>query len=278
MINRNRKNLILIKNSFLLTVLLLSFCLLITCYKAPVTGRSQFILLSEDQEVEMGLMAYQEVLKKENISRNPGYNESVRRVGTRIAEISDKPNYDWEFKVIKADDTIKAFALPGGKVAVYTGILPIAKNEAGLATIMGHEIAHATARHGGERASTVILAELGAAGLSTAIGSRNPLVSSAIMQAYGLGVTVGGILPFSRAQEAEADRIGLVYMAKAGYDPTEASEFWKRMDEATRGSPTPPEFLSTHPGYGTRISNIQKWLPEAMNYYERSKKAPNHPI
>ncbi|MFQ5787687.1 MAG: M48 family metallopeptidase, partial [Thermodesulfobacteriota bacterium] len=238
----------------------------------------QFILLSEDQEVEMGLMAYHEVLKKENISRNPRYNQSVRRVGTRIAEISDKPNYDWEFKVIKADDTINAFALPGGKVAVYTGILPIAKNEAGLAAIMGHEIAHATARHGGERASTGMLAELGAAGLSAAIGSQDPLVSSAIMQAYGLGVTVGGILPFSRAQEAEADRIGLVYMAKAGYNPSEALEFWKRMDEATRGSPKPPKFLSTHPGYGTRISNIQKWLPEAMNYYERSKKVPNHPI
>ncbi|MDA2918699.1 M48 family metallopeptidase [Desulfobacterota bacterium AH_259_B03_O07] len=278
MIDRKRKKSKPQKTSIILTVLFLSFCLLIACYQAPVTGRSQFILLSEDQEVQMGLIAYKEVLRKEKISKNAGYNQSVTRVGRRIAEVSDKPNYDWEFKVIKADDTINAFALPGGKVAVYTGILPIAKNEAGLATIMGHEIAHATARHGGERATTGILAELGAAGLSAAIGSQNPVVSSAIMQAYGVGVTVGGILPFSRAQEAEADRIGLVYMAEAGYDPKEALDFWKRMDQATRGSPKPPKFLSTHPGYGTRLSNIQKWLPEAMNYYERSKKAPNHPI
>jgi len=250
----------------------------ISCYAAPVTGRSQFIIISEAEEIQMGNVAFRDVLRKETISNNPEYNAAVRRVGSRIAEISDTPNYNWEYKVIDEGETINAFALPGGKVAVYTGILHVAKNDAGLATIIGHEVAHAVARHGAERASAGILAELGAAGLSTAIGGMDPTVAGAIMQAYGLGVTVGGILPFSRTQESEADRIGLIYMAKAGYDPREALEFWKRMAQATRGEPKPPVFLSTHPDYGTRVTNIQEWLPEATYYYELSDKAPNNPI
>jgi len=258
-------------------VLVLSF-ILIACYKAPVTGRSQFIILSQSQENEMGLQAYQEVLKDEKMSNNPSYNSSVKRVGQRIASVSDTPNYEWEFKVVDNDEQINAFALPGGKVAVYTGILPVAETEAGLATVMAHEVAHVAARHGGERVSTDVLVQLGAAGLGAALGGQNPQVANAVMQAYGLGATLGAVLPFSRAQESEADRIGLVYMAKAGYDPREAAAFWIRMDKAVKGKSQPPEFLSTHPGYGTRIKNIQKYLPEAMVFYEQARKAPNKSI
>jgi predicted Zn-dependent protease len=262
---------------FLLSLSVLGF-LLITCYTAPITGRSQLILISPEMADEMGVTAFREVLSREEVSNDPEYNEAVRRVGSRIARVSDTPNYRWEYRVIKGDDTINAFALPGGKVGVYTGILPIAKNDAGLATVIGHEVGHVAAHHGAERISAGILAELGAVGLGIALRNRDPGVVNAIMQAYGIGVTVGGILPFSRSQESEADRIGLVYMARAGYDPRESIAFWQRMGEATRNKPKPPEFLSTHPDYGARIRNLETWLPEAMYYYRRSPKAPNYYI
>ena len=261
----------------LFTIVILSIPL-ISCYKAPVTGRSQFIILSQSQENEMGLTAFNQVLEDETISNNKSYNSAVTRVGQRIAASSDTQNYDWDFKVIEDDEQINAFALPGGKVAVYTGILPVAQTDAGLATVMAHEVAHVAARHGGERVSTGILAQLGAVGVGAAMGGSDPYVYEAVMQAYGLGANVGVLLPFSRSQESEADRIGLVYMAKAGYDPREAVAFWQRMDEAVKGKSQPPEFLSTHPGYGTRIRNLQQWLPEAMTYYNNSSKAPNNPI
>ena len=261
----------------LFTIVLISLPIL-SCYKAPVTGRSQFIILTQSQENEMGLTAFNEVLKNEQISNNQSYNSAVTRVGQRIAAVSDTQNYEWDFKVIEDDEQINAFALPGGKVAVYTGILPVAETDAGLATVMAHEVAHVAARHGGERVSTGILAQLGAVGVGAAMGGSDPFVYEAVMQAYGLGANVGVLLPFSRSQESEADRIGLVYMAKAGYDPREAVAFWQRMDEAVKGNPQPPEFLSTHPGYGTRIRNLQQWLPEAMVYYNSSSKAPNNPI
>jgi predicted Zn-dependent protease len=251
---------------------------ILSCYKAPVTGRSQFIIITQSQENEMGLTAFKEILKNEEISTNQSYNNSVTRVGQRIATVSDTQNYKWDFKVIEDDEQINAFALPGGKVAVYTGILPVAETDAGLATVMAHEIAHVAARHGGERVSTGILAQLGAVGVGAAMSGSDPFVYEAVMQAYGLGANVGVLLPFSRSQESEADRIGLVYMAKAGYDPREAVAFWQRMDEAVKGNPQPPEFLSTHPGYGTRIRNLQQWLPDAMVYYNSSSKAPNNPI
>jgi len=259
------------------TIVLISLPIL-ACYKAPVTGRSQFIILTQSQENEMGLTAFNEVLKNEELSDNQSYNSAVTRVGQRIAAVSDTQNYTWDFKVIEDDEQINAFALPGGKVAVYTGILPVAETDAGLATVMAHEVAHVAARHGGERVSTGILAQLGAVGVGAAMGGSDPYVYEAVMQAYGLGVNIGALLPFSRSQESEADRIGLVYMAKAGYDPREAVAFWQRMDEAVKGKSQPPEFLSTHPGYGTRIRNLQQWLPEAMTYYNNSSKAPNNPI
>jgi predicted Zn-dependent protease len=268
----------LVKSFLILLLLIISGAVAVACYKAPVTGRSQFIILSQSEENQMGVAAFQEVLKEEKVSTNAQYNEAVTRVGTRIVGVADTPQYNWDFKVLNDDEQINAFALPGGKVGVYTGILPVAVNDAGLATVMAHEVAHVAARHGGERVSTDVLAQIGAVGVSAALGGSDPWVSEAIMQAYGMGVTVGGILPFSRAQEAEADQIGLIYMAKAGYDPREAIAFWERMDAAVKGQPQPPEFLSTHPGYGTRINNLKKWLPQALPYYEQSQKAPNNPI
>lgn len=262
---------------FLLVSVLFCFTL-ISCYQAPITGRTQFILLSESQEIQMGLIAFQDVLKKEKLSTNTKYNSSVTRVGKRIAIASGKTNYQWEYKVIDSDDTINAFALPGGKIAVYTGILTVAETDAGLATVMGHEVAHATARHGGERMSIGILAQLGAVGLNVALRNKDPQVISAVNSAFGVGVTLGGILPFNRKQESEADRIGLVYMARAGYDPRESVNFWNRMAHANKGKPSPPEFLSTHPSYGTRVKNLNKWMPEAIGIYNKSTKAQNYQI
>jgi len=266
------------KLQFLLLVAVISGAALIACYKAPVTGRSQFILLSQSEENQMGVAAFKEVKKDEKISKNPTYNNAVTRVGERIAAVSDTPAYNWEFVVFDDDETINAFALPGGKVGVYTGILEVAQTDAGLATVMAHEVGHVAARHGGERVSADVLAQIGAVGLSAALGGSDPYLSTAIMQAYGIGVNVGGMLPFSRSQESEADHIGLIYMAKAGYDPREAVAFWERMDAAVKGKPQPPEFLSTHPGYGTRINNLKNWLPQAIPIYESSNKAPNNQI
>ncbi len=270
------------ENISLISIILLvsvSLCFtLISCYQAPITGRTQFILLSESQEIQMGLIAFQDVLKKEKLSTNTKYNSSVTRVGKRIAIASGKTNYQWEYKVIDSDDTINAFALPGGKIAVYTGILTVAETDAGLATVMGHEVAHATARHGGERMSIGILAQIGAVGLNVALRNKDPQVISAVNSAFGVGVTLGGILPFNRKQESEADRIGLVYMARAGYDPRESVNFWNRMAHANKGKPSPPEFLSTHPNYGTRVKNLNRWMPEAIGIYNKSTKAQNYQI
>ena len=250
------------------------------CTKAPITGRNQLILVSQDQELQMGDVAYTEVVKSSKVSKNPEYNAAVKRVADRIASVANRPDFEWEYTVIDEDKTINAFALPGGKIGVYTGILKVAQTDAGLATVMSHEVGHATARHGGERITAGLLSQIGAVGLAAALGGSgmDPNVTYGIMQAYGVGVTVGGILPFSRSQESEADRIGLIYMARAGYDPREAVLFWQRMAEATKNSQRPPEFLSTHPDNGTRIANLQRYMPEAMRIYNTSQKAPNNKI
>lgn len=250
------------------------------CTKAPITGRNQLILVSQSQELQMGDVAYSEVVKQSKISKNPEYNAAVKRVANRIAGVANRPDFEWEYTVIDEDETINAFALPGGKIGVYTGILKVAQTDAGLATVMSHEVGHATARHGGERITAGLLSQIGAVGLAAALGSSgmDPNVTYGIMQAYGVGVTVGGILPFSRTQESEADRIGLIYMARAGYDPRESVLFWQRMAAATKNSQRPPEFLSTHPDNGTRIANLQRHMPEALVVYQKSQKAPNYKI
>lgn len=253
-------------------VLLLLGLVLIACAKAPITNRTQLMLLPRAFEMQLGATAYQGILDTEKISRDAHYNRVVRRVGQRIAEVSHTPNLRWRYTVFE-DKQVNAFALPGGKIGVYTGMMPVAKTEAGLATVMAHEVAHATARHGGERVSLGILLEMGSAALAAAMDEKDKKTTSRVLAAYGVGTALALALPFSRKQESEADRIGLIYMAKAGYDPREAIPFWERMGAAGRGSP--PEFLSTHPGYRTRIKNIRKWMPEALEYYEASRKAPN---
>lgn len=232
------------------------------CATVPETGRSQLLLFPDSQMTALGLQAYEEILKKEKVSTDPEANALVRRVGERIAVASGK-DYEWRFTVIDAPKTINAFALPGGKVAVYTGILPVTQDEAGLAVVMGHEVAHATARHGAERMSQSTLLQGLALGGGVALGGGDPEKSRAIYGALGVGAAVGVVLPFSRKQESEADRIGLRYMARAGYDPEAAIPFWERMDAAARGKQRPPEFLSTHPSGETRIRQIREWLPEA---------------
>jgi predicted Zn-dependent protease len=220
----------------------------------------------------MGVQAYQQILKKEKVSTNPEHNALVQRVGRRIAEATGRKDYQWEFKVIENDKMINAFALPGGKVAVYTGILPVTRDEAGLAAVMGHEVAHAIARHGGERVSQGLLVQVGLGVVQAALGSQDPATTKQVATLLGAGAAVGLILPFSRSQESEADRLGMIYMAKAGYDPHAARDLWVRMGQASKGQQKPPEFLSTHPANQTRIRQIEAWMPEAMRYYDQARR------
>ena len=259
----------------LISALLLPlFLCLPACTTVPYTHRSQLMLMSESDDLQLGAAAYKEVLKKEPITHDPQYTAPVQRVGQRIAAVADKPDYKWEFTVINDPKTANAFCLPGGKVAVYTGIFPIARDDAGLAAVIGHEVAHALARHGAERMSRDTLMQVGAVGVAVAVGASGAGAGTqqAIMQAYGLGSQVGVALPFSRSQESEADHIGLILMAKAGYNPEAAIGLWQRMAVAERGQ-APPEWLSTHPSPSTREGDLRSWLAEAEPYF----KPPGQP-
>ena len=225
----------------------------------------------------MGKQAYAEVLKdpKVVLSKNPAEVEPVKRVAKRIIAAAKKSKYaeraksfQWEVTVIKDDKTKNAWVMPGGKIAVYTGIFPEAQNENGLAAIMGHEVVHALARHGGERMSQHTVANWGVKLASIAAPDMGALGQTLAHAALGIGV----LLPFSRGHESEADYIGLLLAAEAGYDPREAIDLWKRMAQSSKGSV--PEFLSTHPSHDTRIQDLEKWMPEAMDLYKRSPKTP----
>ncbi len=254
------------------------------CATNPYTDRSQFLIVPESYEMQMGEEAYTQMLEgpKITISKNPKEVEPVNRVAKRIVAVAMKSRYAerakqfyWEVSVIKDDKTKNAFALPGGKIAVYTGIFPEAKNEAGLAAIMGHEVVHALARHGAERMSQGLAAEFGLQAASIALstgGGLGPGGNQMVMQALGLGTQVGILFPFSRTHETEADYVGLLLAAEAGYDPREAVRLWQRMAQSSEGQP--PEFLSTHPSHETRIADLQKWMPEALAIYNRVPKAP----
>ena len=263
-------------------VLLLNI-LIVGCQTNPYTQRSQLLLMPSGQMNQMGAAQYSAVLQdpKVVISKDPKEIEPVKRVAARIIEAAKRSKYgdvakafDWEVTVIKDDNTKNAWALPGGKIAVYTGIFPMAKNEAGLAAIMGHEVVHALAEHGGERMSQGLVAQFGmtAAAIVLSTQSLNPALNDLAMQAMGLGVQTGVLLPFSRKHESEADYIGVLLAGDAGYDPREAIHIWERMAAASDGAP--PEFLSTHPSHETRISDLTKWMPEAMELYEKAPKAP----
>ncbi|MBF0206202.1 MAG: M48 family metallopeptidase [Oligoflexia bacterium] len=248
----------------IITILAL-FC---GCASAPYTGRHQLILVSQDEEAALGIKAYKEVLSQNKISTDAKVNAMVQRVGMRIAAVTNRPEYKWEFTVIDGPNSANAFALPGGKVAVYTGILPYTHNEAGLAFVLAHEIGHAISRHGGERMSEQLLIQFGQGGLNMAIAKKSASAIQAINLGYGLLTTVGVVLPFSRTQEYEADHIGIILSAKAGYDPREAPHFFERMMKGEQNKATPPEFLSTHPADQERIQKLIKLIPEAMNYYQ----------
>jgi len=220
------------------------------------------MLVSESQEVASGEQAYRHILRDSVLSEDSESLRIVRRVGERIARAAEKPAYRWDFRMINDPESVNAFAVPGGKVAVYTGIFPVARDEAGLAVIMGHEVAHALLRHSGERMS-----QAGILGTGMALAGASG-INPQILQALGLGASVGLFLPFSRSQESEADRVGLILMAKAGYDPRVALEVWERMARNEKGAP--PPFLSTHPGYETRVQQLRSFMPEALRYYQSS--------
>ncbi len=230
------------------------------CATTPYTNRRQLMIVSEEQEDQMGAQAYQETLQKAKLSTDAETVAMVRRVGARIAKAADKPSFKWEFNVIDDPKMVNAFCLPGGRVAVYTGILALTQDETGLAVVMGHEVAHALARHGAERISDDTVAQQA---LGVVVQGRSEVTQMIVGQAYGIGVA----LPFGRKQESEADHIGLILMAKAGYDPRAAIPFWQRMAAKSGGSSV-PLFLSSHPSDQQRVERIRQQLPEALKYFQ----------
>lgn len=263
---------------FSLLPLAAAVLLVVACGTVPLTGRSQLQLVSSGQLNQLSADSYRQELDKATLSTDEAKVAQVRRVGERLATATEDylkelgystSEYAWEFNLIADDKTVNAWCMPGGKVAVYTGILPYAQNETGLAVVMAHEIAHAVARHSAERMSQALLVQLGGASLSLAMREQPAATRDMYLNLYGLGSQVGVMLPYSRTHESEADRIGLILMARAGYDPREAVPFWGRMNEA--GGARPPQFLSTHPAPDTRIRDLQAQLPEVIPIYEANK-------
>lgn len=237
------------------------------CASAPYTGRSQFIIMNEGEEMSLSNEAYTELLQEEPIERGTQRAKMVDTIGKRIAAVAERPNYQWEFLTIPKDNVLNAMCLPGGKVFVYTGIIKLANNNVNeIAAVMGHEIAHALARHSAESASVNQSVAIGAAMVGVFLGDNSGAVGKLANTLGALGIT----LPHSRMQESEADHIGLILMAKAGYDPRAAATLWQKMAKANEGK-EPISFLSTHPLNADRIKAIEALLPEVMPYYEATK-------
>lgn len=239
------------------------------CSTVPITGRKQLNLVSDAQMLPMAFSQYKSFLNEHKLSDKTVETEKLKAVGTRISKAIDTymrannmadraETYKWEFNLVE-DKEVNAWAMPGGKVVFYTGIMPIAKDDDGIATVMGHEIAHAFARHGAERMSSGMLQQAG--GIAVALGTENSKRSDIWKVAYGVGSQLG-MLKFSRTQESEADKLGLVFMIMAGYNPDKAVDFWQRMSENAKGN-KPPEFMSTHPADKTRIDDLKSWMPQA---------------
>jgi predicted Zn-dependent protease len=244
---------------------LAAVCAAAGCRSAPVTQRKQLVLVPEGHEMALGADSYREIIAQSPRSTNRQYIDMVNRVGKRIAQAADRPDYQWEFTVIASGEQ-NAFCLPGGKVAMYEGILPICGDEAGVAVVVSHEVAHALARHGSERMSQQMVANGVSMVVNHVTRKQEEYNRQLIRQAYGVVSEYGAILPFSRKHELEADHIGLILMAKAGYDPSAAPRFWDRFAAVSQGSET-PEFLSTHPTDQRRSDELRKALPEAMDLY-----------
>jgi predicted Zn-dependent protease len=241
------------------------------CATVPETGRSQLRLISAEQEMQLGLAEFDKLKQSTPISRDTKLKAELQQVGRRIAAVAPLAGAQWEFVLFNKPDEANAFCLPGGKVGVYTGILAVTQDEEGLATVIGHEVAHAVARHGAERASEQLLMQAGGQALDIVMASRASQWRGAVLGAYGIGGELGVVLPHSRAQELEADRIGLLYMARAGYDPRQAVAFWRRFGDyqARQGGGRPIEFLSTHPLDESRIRALQEYMPRALAEYAK---------
>ena len=248
------------------------------CTVVPLTGRKQLSLLPESDMISMSLTSYSDFMKTNPVSTDKVNSALVTEVGKNISAavikyftdngMSDRlDGYQWEFNLVKNDTTPNAWCMPGGKVVVYSGILPYTKDKNGLAVVLSHEIAHAVARHGNERMSQELLVQYGSVALGELLKNKPEQTQNIFNSAYGLGSQYGVLLPYSRDHELEADKLGLIFMAMAGYDPQTAIEFWKRMSAG--GGNAPLEFMSTHPSDATRISQIQAALPEAMKYYKK---------
>ncbi len=258
-------------------IVALTALFIVACSTVPITGRKQLSLIPAAEMLSMSYQQYGEFLNSNKLSTNQAQTAQVTAVGTRIQHavesyfqqkgLSDAlKDYKWEFHLIESDE-VNAWCMPGGKVVFYTGILPVTQTEAGLAVVMGHEVAHAVAEHGNERMSQGMLAQLGGLALSQALDKEPQKTKDLWLTVYGVSAQFGALLPFSRTQESEADHLGLVFMAMAGYNPQEAVSFWQRMAQM-KGGAAPPEFMSTHPSDDTRIQNIQRLIPEAMQFYQ----------
>jgi predicted Zn-dependent protease len=253
---------------------------LLSCSTVPLTGRKQLNLIPGSSMLTMSAQEYTDFVKQNKLSTDKVQTQNVKKVGQRIQRaveqyfqmnnLSDQlSGYNWEFNLVESKE-VNAWCMPGGKVVVYTGILPITKSDAGLAVVMGHEIAHAVAEHGSERMSQGLIAQFGGAALAQALSEKPEQTKQLWMTVFGVGAQYGVLLPFSRTQESEADHLGLIFMAMAGYDPNTAVEFWQRMAQQ-KGGQAPPELLSTHPSDETRIEDIKQELPDAMKYYKPQK-------
>lgn len=256
----------------------IGFTMVRGCQNGPF-GRHQIVAMNQQEEAQLGLQAYQEVLKTARVVHNGPAVEAVRRVTNRLIKAVESPEFqskigtklpkfDWHLEVVE-DKQVNAFCLPGGKIVVYTGILPVAENDAGLATVIGHEISHALAHHGAERMAQQQIASIGVTAAGASIGGDDPAKQRQVMQVLNAGAQFG-IMSYGRGHESEADHMGLLLMAAAGYDPRQTIEFWKRMEAATSSQGSPPEFLSTHPNHSTRIRDLKEWMPQAIPLYEHS--------
>lgn len=263
-----------------ITVFLILTLLVLSCSTVAVTGRKQLNLVPRSTMLSMSFQQYDEFLETHKLSSNQQEAQMVKRTGTRIEKAVERyfaernmsgklKDYAWEFNLVESEE-VNAWCMPGGKVVVYSGILPVTKDESGLAVVMGHEIAHAIAEHGNERMSHVLVKQLGGMALSKALEEKPEQTQQLWMAAFGVGAQLGVLLPYSRLHESEADRLGLIFMAMAGYDPNAAVGFWERMAKM-KGGQAPPEFLSTHPSGEKRIRNIKSLIPEAMQYYRKSE-------